>query len=551
MKKQNVFLLIGLALLLSFGGVIGSFGNIVQAAQTGNGQGSSDKAEIKNGMFSTNKEPMVEVNSGKLVGYVKDGTYTFLGIPYAQAKRFELPEPVNPWNGNYYANRYRESCPIAPMTAVPGDDFINPHRYLPESETCQFINIWTQSTKSDAKKPVMVWIHGGGHSNGSSIEQVSYDGANLSESGDVVVVSLNHRLNVLGYLNLAAYGDEYKYSGNLGTADLVASLQWVKQNIAKFGGDPNNVTIFGQSGGGTKVATLMSVPAAKGLFHKAIIQSSGVAAPPDVSREVAAVTLQNLGLTANQLDQLKTINYEQLLTAANKAIQQVNKARGVNYNWGPVVDGDYFPAWPLDGKFPEQSKNIPLMIGSVFGEQESNGFAAANGLEFNKNEWTTEYTMQKLTQKFGTKTQALVDAFKKTYPNKKLADLYFMNTGRSRMPEIPLNKADQKGAPVYNYMLNYEFPVLGGLTAWHCAEIPLVFNNLSLVEPLSGGDPAAYKLQKMMSKAWVNFAYKGNPNHSDMPNWPAMTRKNGATMIFDAKSYVGYYHDRELLNALK
>ena len=218
---------------------------------------------------------MVQVEAGKLRG-LKDGrVFTFLGIPYAQAERFEMPKPVPAWEGIKGAQVWGPVCPIPQATSVGSDDVVFPHRFWVENENCQVLNVWTQSLSTNAKKPVMVWMHGGGFTNGSSMESYAYDGKTLSEFGDVVAVSVNHRLNIIGTLDLSAYGPEYANSRYTGMADLVAALEWVRDNIESFGGDPGNVTIFGQSGGGGKVTRLMHMPAARGLFHKAISESGG------------------------------------------------------------------------------------------------------------------------------------------------------------------------------------------------------------------------------------------------------------------------------------
>ena len=208
--------------------------------------------------------PVVEVRGGKLRGFRDGKTTTFFGIPYAEAERFELPKPVAAWEGVKSAQAWGPVCPIVNMTRSGPDEFVFPHRYWVENEHCQVLNVWTQNLSGAAKKPVMVWMHGGGFTNGSSMESYAYDGKNLSEFGDVVVVSLNHRLNIIGTLDLSAYGAQYENSRYTGMADLVAALQWVQQNIAQFGGDPGNVTIFGQSGGGSKVTRLMHMPDGKG-----------------------------------------------------------------------------------------------------------------------------------------------------------------------------------------------------------------------------------------------------------------------------------------------
>ena len=247
--------------------------------------------------------PVVQVKGGKLRGFRDGKTFTFLGIPYAEAERFEMPKPVQAWEGIKGAQAWGPVCPIPPASTVGGDDFVFPHRYWVENEHCQVLNVWTQSTAAKTRKPVMVWMHGGGFTNGSSMESYAYDGKTLSEFGDVVAVSVNHRLNIIGTLDLSAYGPEYASSRNTGMADLVAALQWVHENIEAFGGDPGNVTIFGQSGGGGKVIRLMHMPAAKGLFHKVICESGGAVNYRDTDpaksiqsqQSVAAETLQDAG----------------------------------------------------------------------------------------------------------------------------------------------------------------------------------------------------------------------------------------------------------------
>ena len=254
---------------------------------------------------------IVQTESGKVKGYVHNGIYTYKGIPYAKAERFMAPAKPATWANTRSSLTYGPVCPIDATTSV-NDEFEFPfdHNWGYANENCLSLNVWTTKINDGKKRPVMVWLHGGGFTAGSSIELPSYDGENLSRKGDVVVVSVNHRLNVLGFLDLSAYGDKYKSSPNAGLLDLVAALQWVKQNIAQFGGDPGNVTIFGQSGGGGKVTCLMNAPSAGSLFHKAIVESGSYLTSfmdNNVSKRVAAALLEELQIQPAQIDSLQTI----------------------------------------------------------------------------------------------------------------------------------------------------------------------------------------------------------------------------------------------------
>jgi len=232
---------------------------------------------------------IVQTEGGKVRGYIHKGIFTYKGIPYAKAERFMAPAKPASWKDVRSSMTYGPVCPMDPTTTV-NDEFEFPfhHNWGYTNENCLTLNVWTPGINDNKKRPVMVWFHGGGFTAGSYVELPSYDGENISRKGDVVLVSVNHRLNVLGFLDLSAYGDKYKSSPNAGLLDLVAALQWIKQNVAQFGGDPGNVTIFGQSGGGGKVTSLMNAPSAKGLFHKAIVESGSYLSgftEPSISKE--------------------------------------------------------------------------------------------------------------------------------------------------------------------------------------------------------------------------------------------------------------------------
>lgn len=501
---------------------------------------------------------VVEIEGGKLQGYIRNNIFTYLGVPYAEADLFMPPTKIKAWDGIKMAVTYGN---ISPQLTSQQNDMFPAHWYWPlwtpknytQDNNCQNLNIWTPGL-DNKKRPVMIWLHGGGFEAGSSSVEDIYNGENLSRTGDVVVVSVNHRLNVLGFLDLSAYGQEYKYSGNLGILDLVAALEWVKNNIAEFGGDPNNITLFGQSGGGAKILTLMAVPAAKNLFHKAIEQSGaaelmGITLPDQkASRRVAELTLENLNISPENISQLKNVQYAKLIEAANKAMAQAIKEGEKIYSWSPVKDGDYIQVDPVESGLTEQAKNIPLLIGSCLNEWQTVPLFAnmARTQSDNKNFWSESQINEKLREKYGDKSDAITKAFIKAYPNKKKADALYIDTWlRTRALKTMNIKASQNGAPVYAYVFTWETPVMGGYAmAYHCSELPFVFNNIALSDTATGGGEKAQALAEKMSQSWVNFAKTGNPG------WEAYTREEGATMIFDNEPSLSYKHDDELMKLL-
>ena len=265
---------------------------------------------------------------GRVAGYIENGIYTYKGSPYAEAARYEEPHAPKAWQGIRSSRSYGPCCPQEFRSTWLMDNAAYSSRWDDgyPGEDCQRVNIWTPGLDGK-KRPVMVWIHGGGFSTGSGQEQPAYDGNSLAKKGDVVVVSLNHRLNVLGFLNLSSFGPRYRHSANLGILDIIEALKWVKNNIAYFGGDPENITIFGQSGGGRKVSTLCCTPRAQGLFEKAIVQSgSGATFMMDkYSKQIGELTVKYLGLDASTVDSIKTVPYARLLAAGNKACAEVKK----------------------------------------------------------------------------------------------------------------------------------------------------------------------------------------------------------------------------------
>lgn len=501
---------------------------------------------------------VVETVSGKVAGYIDDGIYTYKGIPYAKAERFMAPAPADPWEGIRSSRAYGPTCPQAKRTGWYSDELGFSFCWndgFPD-EDCLRVNIWTPGINDGKKRPVMVWLHGGGYSTGSGQELPSYDGRSLADKGDVVVVTLNHRLNVLGFLDLSAYGEKYAASGNAGLLDMVSALDWVQDNITAFGGDPSNVTIFGQSGGGGKVSTLLAFPSAEGKFHKAIVQSGAMLRTMDSrwSRRIGAAVVEELGISPCKIDEIKNVPYERLLAAGEKAIAKIKPEAEKEgfasfiFGWAPTVDGNYLPAQPFDPQAPEQSKDIPVMLGTTIHEFSMSTYVPQ--LRTATKEAAMEYLR---ATKFGDRTGEFVEIFEKTYPDYQPKDLFDTDiTFRPSTIAQANVKVAQQGAPVYMYMFTWESPVMDGiLRSTHCMEIPFVFNNADLHASMTGGGKEAVELADKMSQAWINFARTGDPNAEGLPQWPAYNPEEGAMMIFDNRCEVRYNHDKELMEFVR
>ncbi len=431
------------------------------------------------------KASTVQTIAGPVAGYVEDGVYIYKGIPYGEAARFMPPTDPQPWKEVRASRSYG---PVSPHPDRAGwrDDNQAFTMHWDDGypgEDCLRVNVWTSSIKASSKLPVMVWLHGGGFSEGSSQEQAGYDGTNLARDHGVVVVSLNHRLNALGFLDLSGYGAKYAHSGNVGMLDIVKALEWVKKNIANFGGDPANVTIFGQSGGGGKVSTLMAMPSAKGLFHKAIVQSGSITnlMSPKYSRRIGAATVANLGISPAKIDEIAKVPYEDLYAAYRKAVQDVtaearqdgalpeNILDQLLFGQCPVVDGEIIPAQPSSPEGLAVSKNVPVIIGTVY------------------HEFTPDRE----------------DPIFKPLALKQAAD-----------------RTAAGCAPVYFYQFTWETPVLdGALGSTHCIDIPFVFDNVYLHRTFTGGGEDAIELGHRVSALWTSFAKDGKPQAEGMPEW--------------------------------
>jgi len=479
----------------------------------------------------------IDTASGKLRGTVHNGIHAFKGIPYgastAGKNRFMAPVKPAPWTGVRDAFRFGHQSPqnirYVDVLAPQADASIEGY-----DEDCLCLNVWTPGTSG--KRPVMFWCHGGGFAQESGTWPWAY-GESLSRRGDAVVVTINHRLNVFGYFHLGDIGGEkYAASGNAGMLDLVAGLQWVHDNIAQFGGDPGNVMIFGESGGGAKVCTLLTMPAAKGLFHRAAVQSgAGLrGAVREDANKVTEAMLAELNITPARLDEVQAVPVSRLLEAMVAMSKRQTGAGGLG-GFSPVVDGKILPTHPFDPVASPVSETIPIMVGCNTHEQAFM-VIGRDDAAFNLDEGGLRQRVVTLVGE--ANATRVIDVYKKANPDKSMSEIYFLlATDRGmRMSSIRLaeRKFQQGKAPVYMYLFAWRSPAMGGkMGSPHTVEIPFVFDNTDIPKVMTTGSPAEKELAAKTSEAWIQFARSGNPNHKGLPSWPAYTIKDRATMIFD------------------
>lgn len=469
----------------------------------------------------------VSLRSGKVRGKTIAGVHAFKGIPYGAPtggdRRFLAPQAPQPWT---HVRDAFEWAPYSPQSnrqrGAKQRQFFSvlgaPTRNV--SEDCLYLNVWSKGLGDGAKRPVMVWLHGGGYDQGSG-GSVGYDGLALAKHHDVVTVSINHRLNVLGYMYLGdILGGEFAEGANAGQQDIVLALNWVRDNIEQFGGDPNRVMIFGQSGGGGKVTMLLGTPAAKGLFHSAAVQSGGGSgATREIATRNAEKVLENLGIARSNARDLQKVPLEQLINAYTQG--------------GPVIDGKIIPANPVGSALSDQ---VPVLVGFTRTERtvyeiDSDNFGNVSAQDL----------LTSTTKLVGEKAKDVIADYQKRYPkagpfalSRYIAD--DATVARSTLLADARNKLGK--APTYVYRWDWETPVMN-LLAPHCMEIPFVFNHIDDCTSMTGPIDAKMKvLEAQASTAWTSLARTGNPNHKDMPTWPPYTTANKAAMVFDTPSKV-------------
>jgi para-nitrobenzyl esterase len=485
--------------------------------------------------------PIVTTNLGKLRGAHVNGVYSFKGIHYGASTagplRFQPPVPPNPWTGVRDA---LQVGPPAPQVLDYGGFWRGLSGPGDLSEDCLVLNVWTPDLRGRGKRPVMVWLHGGNFGVGSGGAAL-YDGANLAAKHDVVVLTINHRLNLFGYLYLRKLcGNRFADSGNAGMLDIVLALQWIRDNIAQFGGDPANVTLFGQSGGGYKIGTLMAMPSARQLFHKAIIQSGSVLRVDSAqdADALASKCLAQLRVSPDRIDDLASLSAEEIIAALQKMKPEPFFA------FSPVVDDHSLPRQPFDPDAPAETAGVPMLIGTNSLETTS-----LNG-DFDPTSFSLDATAMRSRLKglLHLDDQSRLDALIATYeaarPGSTPSDIYFAVTTDVdfRMDAIAQaeRKVAQRTAPAYMYRFDWPLPMDGGrFKAAHGAEIPFVFDNLDKAP--NWGITRNERLQRLADKvsgAWAAFARTGNSNHAGLPHWPAYDPGSRATMILNDECHV-------------
>ena len=500
---------------------------------------------------------VADTTYGKIKGYQLRGIYTFLGIPYGAdtsgANRFRPPQKPKPWADVYPAVWWGNSAPQAMENRYANkySSFADHWNYDDVSEDCLRINVWTPGYNDGKKRPVMVWLHGGGFTSGNGIEQDGYNGENLASYGDIVFCSLNHRLGPIAFTDLEGVDKSFAGSGNAGILDIIAALEWVRDNIANFGGDPGNVTIMGQSGGGAKVCTVVAMPGAKGLVHRAVALSGNItgAVPKAFSEKLGAYILKEAGLTARQIDKLQQIPWREYITIANRASDKLVKETGgsgmMRGSFGPVGDGIHVPTGTFYSDPSGHSAGIPMILSTTFEEQ------APSRTDASLESISLDGVKERLKQRFGDRTGTIVDAYAAAFPGRKPVEIWSLVTANRQLVIATANAKVKQPAPVYLAWFGWHPPLFDNrMRAFHCLDICFWFYNTDVMLTHTGGGARPRKLSKTMADTLLRFMRTGDPNGGDLPRWPAYTEANGETMILNDVCEVKNDPDREARKTL-
>ena len=516
---------------------VGTIGLTVPKTSLGNNQPHDLKMDEDQLLHIGDGIAIAQTEYGKVRGFILRGIHQFLGIPYGAdtsgKNRFMPPQKPLPWNDIKPTIWWGNTAPqiMEKRYANVVSSFVDHWNYDDVSEDCLKLNVWTPSL-DNKKRPVVVWLHGGGFVNGNGIEQDGYHGENLARFGDIVFCSVNHRLGALGYCCLSAAGGE-SGSGNAGNLDLVASLEWVKNNISQFGGDPGNVTIIGQSGGGAKVTTLMNMPAAKGLFHKAVALSGSslIGVNKDYAEKLGLKVMEEAGLKVGEIEKLQQIPWLEFIQIANKAVAKLSdeaKKMGIQREgFSPVSDGIHLINEPFFST--GLSADIPLLINTTFHEwTPSRADASLETV-------TWEQVTERLIPRFGEKSNTILAAYKKQFPSASPVEIWALILSNRKNAVAAADAKTKLGkAPVYLSWFGWEPPLFDGrMRAFHCIDICFWFYNTDLMYTHTGGGKRPKSLSHKMAGSFLKFIKTGNPNDGGLPQWAPYSTENGETMILD------------------
>ena len=526
---------------------------------------TSNKKNEEDGqiIFIGDNIAVAETTYGKVRGFIHRDIYNFLGIPYGAntegKNRFMPPQNPEPWTDIYPAVYWPNAAPqlLENFYANRYLAFTDYWHYDDVSENCLGINVWTPGYGDNTKRPVILWIHGGGFTSGNSIEHPEYHGENLSRKENVVFCSLNHRLGPLGFSDFSGIGGEkYAASGNAGMLDIVAALGWIRDNISNFGGDPGNVTIIGQSGGGAKVCTLMAMPSAKGLFHRAVALSGSSlkVGEKSNSEKLATYILKEAGLNPSQIDKLQEMPWKDYYGLTRKASVKMREEAGVTGMMGgfsPVADGIYVKQHPF---FPEASDlalDIPLIVCSTFYERSPSSFdSSLEDITLDKAKELVK-TMRGFGPALGDNGSVMIEAYAKSFPERKPIEILSMVLSNRKNAIEVCNLKSKQAAPVFLAWFGWNPPMFDNrLRAFHTMDISFWFYNTDVQISHTGGGARPRNLAAKMSGSLAQFMKTGDPNGGGLPKWPRYTAENGETMILDDVSEVKNDPDREARKAL-
>ncbi len=538
---------------LTIGG-LSTAASCTQAPTTGTAPADNDEQSL----FIGDDIAIAQTAYGKIQGYILNNVYTFLGVPYGAntggKNRFMPPRKPEPWDDIRPTVFYGNTAPQRMENRWPNNygTFADHWNYWDVSEDCLCLNIWTPNINDGKKRPVLVWLHGGGFTNGSAIEQDGYHGENISRYGDIVFVSINHRLGPIGFSDLSAVGGEkYKDSGNVGMLDIIFALEWVRDNIANFGGDAANVTIMGQSGGGSKVCTVAAMPGAKNLVHKAVPLSGSTidASDQQITRKIGEYILKEAGLTSSQTDKLQDIPWPEYLELANRAAQKCLKELNTTTRrtFGPVADGVHIPKGTFySAETASTTPQIPMLLCTTFHEWNPNrGDASLEKMTFDD-------VTAKLRDRYGDKAKNIVEAYAANFPQMRPVEIWAMTLSTRESVVRTANAKLQQNQPVYMAWFGWEPPLFNNrMRAFHCLDICFWFRNTDRMITHTGGGRIPRQLSDRMSDALLNFMRKSDPNTNNLPNWPQYTQEKGEVMILNNESVVRNDPDREARKSLQ